>query len=95
LIVKQNANEFGKNGFCTITRAGSNETGENYIYNVDYYINHGLLAAADWNRAIYDTTNASGKDIHLSDTTWNSNGYYVRLRRLNNTLEDINNNLVN
>jgi phage minor structural protein len=33
LIVKNNTNELGKDGFCTIQRAGSNPTGENYIYD--------------------------------------------------------------
>jgi phage minor structural protein len=33
LIVKQNANELAKDGFCTIQRAGANPTGENYIYD--------------------------------------------------------------
>ena len=33
LIVKQNSNELAPNGFCTITKAGANPTGENYIYD--------------------------------------------------------------
>jgi hypothetical protein len=36
LIVKQNTNELGKDGFCTIQRAGANPTGENYIYDFQY-----------------------------------------------------------
>jgi phage minor structural protein len=39
LIVKANSNELGKNGFCTISRAGANPTGENYIYDFQYYQN--------------------------------------------------------
>jgi phage minor structural protein len=39
LIVKQNTNELGKDGFCTIARAGANPTGENYIYDFQYYHN--------------------------------------------------------
>lgn len=53
LVVKQNSNEFGTNGFCTIARAPSNESGENHIYNVDYYINQGLLSIDDWNDYVY------------------------------------------
>jgi phage minor structural protein len=43
MIVKNNANESAKNGYCSITRAGGNETGENYIYDFSYYMNHGLI----------------------------------------------------
>ena len=78
LIVRQNSNEFGEQGFCTIARAPSSETGEINLYNVDHYINQGLLSAADWNNIIYNTTGAS-------DT--NANGYYVRLRAFNSTLQ--------
>jgi phage minor structural protein len=39
LIVKNNSNEFGQNGFCTIARAKSNPLGENYIYDFRYYFN--------------------------------------------------------
>jgi hypothetical protein len=38
IVVKDNANEFAKNGFCSIARATENPTGENFIYNFDYYI---------------------------------------------------------
>ena len=80
LIVKQNSNEFGKNGICTITRAASNETGENYIYNLDYYINQGLLNATDWTDAIYGATNKQG--------------FYPRLRTINNDIEAKSGNLL-
>jgi phage minor structural protein len=43
LIVKQNNNQLGKNGFCTIARAGSNPTGENYIYDFGYFHKTDLL----------------------------------------------------
>ena len=48
LIVKQNNNEFGKDGFCTIARAGVNPTGENYIYDFSYFINKGLINANEF-----------------------------------------------
>lgn len=89
LIVKQNNNEFGENGFCTIARAPSNETGETFIYNFDYYINQGLLSSTDWNTSIYDLSGAEGPDIPNSSDSPNSNGYYIRLRALN---EKINRN---
>lgn len=99
LIVKQNNNEFGKDGFCTIARAPSNETGENYIYNLDYYINQGLLLASDWNDSIYDTTGAEGPDVNPSfdpeHDIANCNGYYVRLSKINAELTSLNEALVN
>lgn len=95
LIVKQNSNEFGEHGFCTIARAPSNETGETYIYNIDYYINQGLLAAADWNTIVYDLAGAQGKDLDPAATTTNSNGYYVRLATINEQITYYNEGLIN
>jgi phage minor structural protein len=43
LIVPDNSNEFAKNGFCSISRAGANTSGENYIYDFSYYYNFGML----------------------------------------------------
>lgn len=53
LMVKQNSNEFGENGFCTIQRAGSNPTGESYIYDFQYFQNVGLMSASDYIYSIY------------------------------------------
>jgi hypothetical protein len=33
LIVKNNNNEYADSGFCSIARAASNPTGENYLYD--------------------------------------------------------------
>jgi hypothetical protein len=38
IIVKDNANSFAKNGYCSIARALENPSGENAIYNFDYYV---------------------------------------------------------
>jgi phage minor structural protein len=43
LIVNDNINEFAKNGFCSIGRAKTSPSGENYIYNFSYYIQKGFL----------------------------------------------------
>lgn len=43
IIVKNNSNEYGKDGFCSIARAINNPTGENYLFDFSYYINQGLL----------------------------------------------------
>ena len=72
LIVKQNANENGENGFCTIQRAGANPTGENYIYDFQYYQNKGIMNTEDYLNTVYylnkDGDNkalAIGKDAEL------------------------------
>jgi hypothetical protein len=38
IVVKDNSNEFAKNGFCSIARAEENYPGENFIYDFSYYI---------------------------------------------------------
>ena len=43
MIVADNTNEFAKNGFCSITRAGANVSGEDYILDFSYYYNFNKL----------------------------------------------------
>jgi hypothetical protein len=43
MIVSMNSNEHAENGFCTIARAPSNLTGEDFLISFDYYIHQGLL----------------------------------------------------
>ena len=57
IIVKDNSNEFAPGGFCSITRATDNPSGENSIYSFDYYIGQGLLD--------FNTVN---NDLYLSDS---------------------------
>ena len=70
LIVKDNANEFAPNGFCSIARATENQTKENFLLNFSYYTRHNLLNSAT-------VTN----DLHLESDGYI--GYYKRLERLN------------
>jgi hypothetical protein len=56
LIVKPNNNEHADNGFCTIQRAASNPTGENFLYNFEYFFNQELLNEADYNDYVYSPT---------------------------------------
>ena len=102
LIVKQNSNEFGQNGFCTIARAGSNPTGENYIYDFQYYIKQGMLDEKDYVASLYYAVNPydntiieTGPDIDLSDTELNLQNYYNRVKKLNDALLPINNDYIN
>ena len=55
LIVKNNANEFATDGFCSIARSKENYTQENYLYNFDYYISHGLIDGGELFADLYNT----------------------------------------
>lgn len=70
IVVKNNSNEFAKNGFCTIARATENPTGENFIYDFSYYIQQELLGFGEINNDLYNTKNG-----YI--------GYYKKLRDLN------------
>lgn len=85
LIVKQNSNEFAKNGFCTIARAGANPTRENYIYDFQYYHNKDLLNLDDYLQTVYLGENTEG----------GLNGYFPRIKALNVQIEDKNASLIN
>lgn len=47
LIVEQVANDAVEGGTVSIARAPSNPTGESYIFNMNYYLNQGLIADRD------------------------------------------------
>lgn len=74
LVVKDNSNEFGEGGFCSIARAKQNPSGENFILNFDYFVNQGLLDEKAINADLYLTSEGSGYI-----------GYIPKLRNLNNT----------
>lgn len=74
IIVKPNSNEFGENGFCTIARATENPTGENFIYDFSYYIQHELIGFSEINNDLYTDVNG-----YL--------GYYKKLKELNSNRE--------
>ena len=105
LIVKNNSNEHAKNGFCTIQRAGTNPTGENYLYDFQYYQNQGIMPVAEYLNEVYyvDPTNSMGPDCVL----WSANvtdasidnttlkGYFPRIKKINEALFPINTSLAN
>ena len=106
LIVKDNSNEFANNGFCSITRASANPTGENYIYDFSYYFNNEIMKASDFINTVYVINGASGDDILSTEggtsvtntnteTTWNINGYFLRIRDLNKKIDETNTELLN
>ncbi len=54
LIVKNNNNEYGELGFCSIMNSSLNISGSNNIFNFDYYINNGILKEEDIYHLLYD-----------------------------------------
>jgi hypothetical protein len=53
MIVKDNANEFAPNGFCSIARATENPSGENFLLNFDHYVRNRLLNFNDVTNDLY------------------------------------------
>lgn len=96
LIVKQNSNEYAKDGFCTIAKSSHNPTGENYIYDFQYYDNIGLLNARDYLDLVYDKTGATGPDLGAGHETeaYNLQGYFPRLKDLNNQIISLNEDII-
>ena len=72
MIVKNNANEFAPNGFCSIARATENPTGENFILNFDHYIRHNFLDL----------------DIVTNDLYVDANGYFGYYKKLKDINRD-------
>lgn len=108
LIVKQNANELATNGFCTIARANSNPTGENYIYDFRYYFDQGLMNEKNYLTQNYYEVNPvtgieqKGQDLNTEhfdkldkNSDWNIQNYYNRIKRLNDMYYDISNQISN
>lgn len=82
IIVKNNANTLGTGGFCSISRAKENPTGENTIYNFDYYVGQGLINFTTLDQDLY----YDGWDQVTEqwiDSAQGYIGYYTRLRKLN------------
>ena len=73
LIVKDNNNEFATDGMCSIRRASDNPTGENIIFNFDYYINQGLV---DYTQLLKDLYGLTDTDL----------GYNWRMKQLNDEM---------
>ena len=78
LIVPNNTNEFAKNGFCSIARAGANTSGENYIIDFSYYYNFGKLDKNAMHEFFFRPRQESDTD--------ELQGYYIQLSVLNSEL---------
>lgn len=86
LIVKNNNNQLAENGFCTIQRSKINPTGENYIYDFQYFLGRGLLDTTQFTNHLFNQGDAKGKDISEFDDELNLQGYFPRLRKLNDKI---------
>lgn len=88
LIVPDNTNEFAKNGFCSIARAGANTSGENFILDFSYYYNFGKLDQNQMHELLYrpkegfETDNLQGYYIQLSNINSELNAYVDRYTEL-------------
>jgi hypothetical protein len=103
LIVKNNANQYADNGFCSIQRANENLTRENTIYNFDYYIHQGLLDEEEYlnytEKLRFAPSGAaaeviSGHKLEEYYSDLGENGYYNYLGQLNKKIIDNNEVLI-
>ena len=70
VIVKNNNQQYAVDGMASISRAHSNPSGENEIYNFNYYINQGLL---EYNQVLADLYGLTSTDL----------AFLVKLRQYN------------
>ena len=75
VIVQANSNEFAPNGSCTIQQSVLNPTGENALYNFQYFINQRLL---DEN-GLYDDLYGMNGGI----------GFYEQMRHYNDLIKPL------
>lgn len=94
LIVKQNANEHAKNGFCTIQRASSNPTGENYIYDFRHFHDEELMDAKDYVSLVYGNSGAKGPDLGNTEADCNLINYNSRIKKLNDDIISLNDDII-
>lgn len=95
LIVRPNSNELAENGICSISQASANETGEDYIYDFQYYFNKGLMDVSDYLDTVYSYEGAEGKDLNEDSENWRLNGYNPRIKNLNNQIREAEDNYIN
>jgi hypothetical protein len=87
LIVKENTNELGIDGFCTIQRAAENPTKENFILDFDYYIQHRMLNKEEvWE----DLYGKSGYFSQLAEINKNLTDLVNEIAEANECLDRIN-----
>lgn len=72
IVVEDNDNEFATDGYCSISRAVDNPTGELFFYDFRHYYTQGLLNYSELMN-----------DLYLEVSPWL--GYYVKMKRINQT----------
>lgn len=73
VIIQANSNEFAPNGSCTIQQSVLNPTGENALYNFQYFINHGLLDTTSLYDDLYGTNGGLG--------------FYTKMKQYNDSIQ--------
>lgn len=81
ILVLPNSNEFAPHGFCTISRSNQNYTRENFIINLDYFTQQGLLDGETLSKDLYST-----QDNYI--------GYYYALHMNNKKYDEATDELV-
>ena len=79
IIVNPNNNEFAQDGFCSIARTNENYCKENFILNLDYFVQQNLLDGESLNKDLYSTEGI---------------GYYYWLHQYNNEYDELSDELV-
>lgn len=86
VIVEENTNEFAPNGSCTIQQSILNPTGENALYNFQYYINHKLIDEAALNDDLYGLNGGLGFFIKMRQYNDEATPWYDQLTEISSTL---------
>lgn len=87
VIVKNNNQEFAKDGSAAISRAISNPSGENEIFNFNYFVNQGLI---DYTQLLRDSYGLSSQDLALFPTLKEINtNYNTHASLLNQYINEI------
>lgn len=81
-IVPSNENSLGENGFCSIARSPWNYSGENFIYNFDYYVSQGLLDYEQLNYDLYNTNNGYLFKLHGLNQNYRQNEIVLAKKKL-------------
>lgn len=86
VIVQPNTNQFAPNGSCTIQQSILNPTGENALYNFQYFVNHGLLDPVALNDDLYGLNGGLGFFSKMREYNDNLQPYINQLSEISNTL---------
>ena len=86
VIVQPNTNEFAPNGSCTIQQSILNPTGENALYNFQYFINHNLLDGKALSDDLYGMNGGLGFFSKIREYNDSLQPYIDQLTEISSTL---------